>query len=89
MGDTIQVGTSNFDKSDFIIAVQDELGCKDCGHCAINLKPKDRYHDYTCYHDSAQQTGYYSSTAMNVAPNFLCNRFEFGLDTNTTTPKEG
>ena len=72
----IQVGTSTFSSSDFLVAVQDELSCGDCGHCQQNKKILDRVMDWTCYHHNNMQHNISGEQGMAVSDSFLCSNFE-------------
>ena len=62
-------------ESDFEMAVDNDLSCKDCSHCQMNLKCPDRYPGWTCYHPLAKQTMLHGSKGMDITDEFLCNRF--------------
>jgi len=72
----IQVGTTTFKDTDFIIAVQDELTCGDCMHCQQNKAVPDRVMGWHCYHPENMQQHLHNKQAMNISDNFLCNKFE-------------
>ncbi len=77
----IQVGTSVYEEDDFLLAVQNLWSCGDCKHCQQNKKLTDRKVDWRCYHPDNMQQHLHNMQGMGVNDDFLCNKFEFYLNT--------
>ena len=70
-----------FDENDFILAVQNTWSCGDCKHCQQNKKIQDRVMGWYCYHTDNMQQHLHNKQPMSVNDDFLCNKFEFYLNT--------
>lgn len=70
-------------ESEFKLAADQELTCSDCRYCQKNMMVANVRDGYLCMRDDNKQNGYYGSSWMVSASNFLCNKFELNEQSET------